>query len=229
MAESLEPFPDAELRDRVRTAVEIGLSAVPVLGSPLQLFVEAVLVPAVEKRRDRWLEKLREVVLKLQESVENFDMADLAKDEAFVSAVGSASRIAMGTHLEEKLNLLKNSLVNMALDTNRDDFLDLQFFRYIDDLSPEHFIVLTYGQHPGAWFDARGITRPNFSISGHRNLIMQADLPVSGAALDIVLRDLADRGLANIDGFDVTASAATVWGGWATELGNELLRFVAEV
>jgi hypothetical protein len=104
-----------------------------------------------------------------------------------------------------------------------------QFFQSVEELSPEHFLVLSYAENPGAWFDAKGITRPNFTMSGHRNLLEKARLPVDGQVLEIILRDLNDRGLANTDGLGVSASARTIWGGWCTSLGTELLQSVADI
>jgi hypothetical protein len=224
--EELERYPGPSLRDHARTGFDAAIVSIPGIGGSLQVLIEAVLTPSLTKRRDRWLRKLEELMKELQAKVDGFEPAKLAGDEAFVTAVVDASRIAMGTHLEEKLNLLKNALARMAVSEVRDDFLDLQLFRFVDELSPEHFVVLQYLDNPGAWFDAKNISRPNLAIGSPDNLVGHlmdhAGLPVKGAGLEITLRDLSARGLAKIEDVDPTTS----WRSTTTDLGRQLLSFV---
>lgn len=229
MDDQLDKYPTPELRDHVRTGVTAGVAAIPYVGGSVQILADAVIVPSLTKRRDRWLTKLGEVVNELQERDPDFDPSSLAGDEAFVTAVADASRIAMGTHLEAKLDLLKNCLVSMAVESERDEFMDLQMFRFVDDLTPEHFTVLQYLASPGAWFDAKGLTRPNLSMGSPSSLMRQAQLPVSGAALDIVLRDLNDRGLVDTGSLGTTMTGTGVWADRITPLGSELLAFVRNI
>lgn len=229
MGDAIESFPESQLRDHVRTGIDAGLAAVPVVGGPVQVLVDAVLVPSIDRRREAWLRKLGELVNELSERIDGWTPDALSDDEPFVSAVVEASRIAMGTHLEEKLNLLKNCLANMALSTARDDFLDLQMFQYVDHLTPEHFVVLQYLDNPGAWFDARDIARPSIHMGAPRSVLIHARLPVAGVALEIVLRDLNDRGLADTGSLGAMMSEAGVWQGRVSDLGRALLEFVREV
>lgn len=229
MTDDLEPFPEATLRDHVRTGVDTGVAAIPVLGGSLQTLAEAVIAPSLTKRREAWLRKLAELMAELHEKVEGFDPASLAGDEVFVTAVADASRIAMGTHLEQKLEMLKNCLARMAVEEHRDDFLDLQLFRFVDDLTPEHFVVLQYLSNPGAWFDAKGLARPNLYAGSPKTLLDAADVPVAGASLQIVLRDIDDRSLANTSSLGTMMTENGMWQSLTTELGDELLRFVAEI
>lgn len=229
MSGQLEPYPEPELRDHARVGVDAAIEAIPGIGGSLHVLVDVVIAPSLTKRRDRWFRKLHELMLELHSKVAGFDPVSLAGDEAFVSAVADASRIAMGTHLEEKLELLKNCLAHMAVDDGRDDFLDLQLFHFVDDLAPEHFVVLQYLASPGAWFDSKGIERPRMSMGSPGHLINAADMPVVGVGLEIILRDLRDRGLANTDSMHTTMTASGAWQGLTTKLGDELLAFVSSI
>lgn len=226
MPGELERYPKPSLRDHARTGFDVAIAGIPGIGGSLQVLVEAVLTPSLTKRRERWLNKLGELMNELQAKVDGFDPAQLAEDEAFVTAVADASRIAMGTHLEEKLDLLKNALARMAVSEGRDDFLDLQLFRFVDELSPEHFVVLQFLANPGAWFDAKGISRPNLAVGSPDKLIgylmNHARLPVGGDGLEIVLRDLSARGLVRVE----AANPTTPWNSLITPLGGGLLSFV---
>lgn len=227
--EELEPYPERQFRDHIRVGVDAGVAAIPVVGGSLQVLADAVIAPSLSKRRDAWLHKLHELMTELHEKVDGFDPSSLAGDESFVTAVADASRIAMGTHLEAKLELLKNCLAHMAVDEQRNDFLDLQLFRFVEDLTPEHFIVLQYLNNPGAWFDAKQIQRPNLAMGSPGSVMNSAGMPVTGVSLEIVLRDLSDKGLANTGSLGTTMTGEGVWQSLSTELGQELLDFVATV
>lgn len=229
MGEAIDPLPEPAFRDHVRTGVDAGVAAVPVVGGPAQVLIDAVLIPSIDKRREAWLRKLGELVNELSSRIDGWTPDALAEDESFVSAVIEASRIAMGTHLEEKLDILKSCLATMAAAERRDDFLDLQMFQYVDQLAPEHFVVLQYLHNPGAWFDARAIERPSVHMGAPRGLFSRARLPVSGVGLEIVLRDLDDRGLAETSSLGAVMSEGGIWQSRVTELGSALLEFVREI
>lgn len=227
MSDELEPFPSARLRDHARTGFQAGVSALP-FGGTVNNLINAVVAPSFERRRERWFKKLAEVVEEVNSRVDDFDLEQLADNELFVTAVFEASRIATVTHLDEKLDLLKNVLVRLAVDTDSDDFLALQMLRFVDTLTPEHFLVLRYCSDPEGWFDAMGIGRPNLYMGSPGSLMHSAQLPVVGTSRDIVLRDLSDHGLANTQSLNTTMTEAGAWGPLATDLGNALLKFVSD-
>jgi hypothetical protein len=223
----LEPYPTKNLADYARTGAEAAVAAIPIVGGPLEVLVDAVLTPSLDRRRERWMHKLAELVERLSERVEGFDVASLAGDEAFVSAVIDASRIAVTTHLDDKLEMLRNCLEHMALEDPRDDFLDAQFLRFVDEMEPEHFVVLQYLTNPRAWFDTKGISAPDLYQGSPMFIMGAARLPVGGGVLEIVLRNLSDRGLANTQSLQTMMTAQGAWQPLATSLGERLLDFVS--
>jgi hypothetical protein len=56
-----------------------------------------------------------------------------------------------------------------------------------------------------------------------------AHLPIDGPSLDIVLRDLSDRGLADTGRLGAMMTEGGMWASRTTELGNDLLGFVRDV
>ena len=141
MSAELEPFPSRGLRDHADAGLRAVLSVLPFGGAIVEL-VNAVIVPSLERRQGQWFQKLAEVLEEIRSKVDDFDVDQLAGNELFVTAVIEASRIATTTHREEKLDILKNVLVRLALDTESDDFPALQMLRFVDALTPEHFVVL---------------------------------------------------------------------------------------
>ena len=185
-------------------------------------------MPSLTKRREVWFEKVSELLAELHEKDTGFDPAQLAGDEVFVTAVADASRIAMGTHLEGKLDLLKNCLAHLVLAEERDDFMVLRMFHFVEILSPEHFLVLQYMSNPRAWFDGRGLHRPTMRASPE-SLMQHAELPVQGTSLSMVIRDLSDQGLIVADRLDLIQTHTEMWRSLSTNLGGSLLGFVREI
>lgn len=228
MTGSLEPLPQTRWQDHAYTATSAAVSAVPFIGGPAQVLFEAVLVPGVERRRVKWLQELADLVNELVERLEDFDPANLETNEGFISGVIAASNIALGTHLEEKLEMLKNVLARLALGESKGDFLDKQMFRWIDELSPEHFIVLEYLRDPRAWFDAHDKPVPNLMMGSPLSMLESADIGVPMGVVAVVLHDLGSRNLAQGD----IGGAMSLDGMLSPRihpLGAELLAFVRRV
>ncbi len=228
MAGDLDEYPEPTLKDHTRTGIDAALSAVPGIGGSLQVLVDAVITPSIDKRRDAWFRQLGLLLRELTEKVEGFSPEALAGDETFVTGLITASRVAMGTHLEGKLELLKNCLANMAVrDHDSDDFIDMLFFRFVDELGPEHFVVLRYQADPPGWFEHHGIERPQFMSASPRAAMDKAQLGLSETVLSIVLKDLAERDLSDNAGGMMTE--AGIWAKRTTSMGDQLLAFVSEI
>jgi hypothetical protein len=225
---ALEQYPSAEVRDRIREGVDAVIAAIPGVGGSLQILFDSVIQPSLHKRQEEWLVRLGELVNELLIRDENFRIEDLIGDEAFVSAVIDASRIAERTHIQAKLVILKNCLMNLVTDSYLGDFMTALFFRYVDELQPEHFIVLRYLANPGEWFDSHEIARPNHTFASQQLLMNAAQLPVEGQILQQVLKDLGDRSLASTGSMTTTTSGGSIWNGVVSEVGRQLLQFVRD-
>jgi hypothetical protein len=70
--------------------------------------------------------------------------------EQFNSALLQARLIATRTHQEEKLEALRNAILNTALGTEPDDDRQAMFLSLIDRLQPAHLRILKTFQYPPA-------------------------------------------------------------------------------
>jgi hypothetical protein len=226
--DGLGDYPEKQLPDRVHAVARAGAGSVPLVGAAAQVLLEEVLPSAIERRRDAWFRRLGGLVDDLNDRLEDFDPASLADNDLFLSATFEASRIAMGTHLEAKLDLLKNCLARLVLPNEMDDFVALRFLGFVDELSPEHFVVLAYAADPPGWFEAKQLQRPNITGGARRAIADAACLPAEGDVLAIVLRDLGQHGLATPESLSGMVSEQGLWDAWATDLGRLLLGFVEE-
>ncbi|MGH9248161.1 MAG: hypothetical protein ACRD0W_01385 [Acidimicrobiales bacterium] len=216
----LDP-PEPVAMDRVHTVVKAAVSAVPYVGGPAAELFGAIVPTSLERRRQEWFKRVADRLRRLEEQDVHID----ADDEGFITIVVEATKAALGTHIEEKLELLANCVESAALPEQRDDFMAMRLLLYVEELSPEHFVVLTYAADPEGWFDGKGLAKPTFTMGSSRHVLDAAQLDVQGDVLEIVLRDLADRGLADtLRGGTMTAHGA--WQPLTTDLGRLLLKFV---
>ena len=70
---------------------------------------------------------------KLNELEENkFDLEKLKNDENFISVMMNASQMALRTHQEEKLDALRNAILNVAKGEAPDESVQHLFLNFVD-------------------------------------------------------------------------------------------------
>jgi hypothetical protein len=122
------------------------------LWGPAAELLAYAIAPPLSKRRAEWEEFVSCKLKELENKVEGFNLASLAGNETFVTAYVNATKIALGEHRREKLEALKNAVLNCALPTSPDDDDLALFFNYIDRFSPWHLRLLNYfDQHQGQY------------------------------------------------------------------------------
>lgn len=222
--QTLSEYPMAQARDHLRTVAEAAVSLAPMSG-PLVKLLE-LLVPSLDKRRGAWAKEVTILLNNLQEN--QLTPEKLATDEEWISAVFEASQVAISTHVETKLQMLRRLLENMAIKQPRgeQEVIVRRFLRFIEELDEEHFIVLKYASDPSGWFTAKGIEKPS-TISGSQSIIIKsAKLNISDDVLSIILNDLTTRQLISTDGFTTMVSQYSLYDKFTKSLGDQLLDWV---
>jgi hypothetical protein len=208
--------------------VSAGISSVPVVGDAAAELFELVLAPSLGKRRDDWLRKLGEVVAELRQRLAGFDPRDLEGNEHFVSAVLAASTLAMKTHQEEKLEMLRNALVNVVLPRAPDEHEQMNFLRFVDELTPLHVQILRFLEDPNRWYESARAAKPTFSMGGLGAVLFPAFRQFSEHTLEAALFDLDQRRLSDAaSSLGVTMTNAGVWASRIRPLGARFLAFVS--
>lgn len=151
------------------------LSIIPFVGGVGSELVGLLSSP-VAQRRDAWLEDLERRLRELENGVEGFRFDNLGTNEQFVSAVLQATQSALRSHQAEKLDALRNAVLNVAIGTEPFEDLQLIFLNFVDTFTPTHLRVLRFFQDRGGDLEA---------------LRRQRDVS------DQAVRDLRDRGLVN--------------------------------
>lgn len=233
---SRKPLPEPEFGDVSRAAARGLMAMVPFGNVASELW--ALLGPPVSQRRDRWLEDLERRLHELEGKIDGFRFDDLGQNEQFVSATLQATQSALRTHQEEKLEALRNAVLNVATGRSPDEDQQTMFLSYIDELSPWHIrlllflqnpqkLIATSTQQPGA-FGANGV-RVAGSISQYLEEVYP-ELRGKRDFYDQIMRDLRSRGLINSSA-DVlytmmTASPSGIFAKRTTETADRFLRFI---
>lgn len=114
-ADSREPFPEPSMVDHADAVARTLLSLVPKVGGPAAKLLDLVIAPPLQRRRVNWFNHLADRLTRLDQAVEGFTVESLTNNEEFITAVSTASQIALRSHNQEKLAALRNAVVNVAL------------------------------------------------------------------------------------------------------------------
>ena len=164
-------------RDVGHTLAKAGLSAIPIVGGPIAELISLVWEPALSKRRDAWLKEIADNLESLTEKIDEFKIENLADNETFITTTIQASQAAIRNHQKEKLEALRNAVLNSALGIDLDDDLQLFFLSLIDNITVSHIqalkiIASTYfGIHSSASVDEYFNLNESVARSIRRHLV----------------------------------------------------------
>jgi hypothetical protein len=222
--------PEGNAKDAAHLIIKAGLSAVPFVGGPLAEFFAAIINPPLQKRREKWVESIAEGLQMLQEKMENFKLESLSQNEAFITTAMHASNIAIRNHQEEKLEALRNAVLNSALPNAPEDDLQAMFLGFIDDFSPGHLRILKLFDDPRGWFKVNNVKPPEVSMGAPRILVSVAYPDLQRDFYDQFVTDLYARGLSGLDssGLHTMTNADSVFTPRTTTLGQAFLKFISK-
>jgi hypothetical protein len=141
----------SEKKDSRDLAYQVGkgvLSAIPIAGGALSVVYESIFSAPIELRKQEWLNELADAVLEIQDYVDDLTPEKLAEDPAFITVALQASQIALRNHQKEKLDALRNAVINSALPSAPEENLRIVFLRLIDQYTEWHIRILCYLDDP---------------------------------------------------------------------------------
>lgn len=217
--DELKP-PKESKGDIAHSLAKAGLAAIPLVGGSAVEVFQMVLRAPIEHRRDKWMESVGERIKELEDK--GLDIEELTSNDAFVSAAMHASALAMKTHDKEKLDALRNALMNIAQNQAPEEALQYMFFDWIDSFAPLHIQILRLFQSPKA---------PMGVSVGGLSTVLEHNMPSLRGRSHVyqqIWKDLFTRGLVNTDGLNVTMSGAGLSEKRTTPVGDMFLRFIAD-
>jgi len=219
-------YPQPGEADVVHAAARGLIALIPGMGGPIDELLSLVLAPSVSRRRDDWFKELADVIEEIKKKVDGFKIEELARNEAFVSATIQATRIAAGTHKEEKRKILRNALLNIALGTGPDEDTQQIFLNIVDSFTVSHVRVLDVlwrgaGRMTGTLWDQNRIPM-NARNYGTAIELLVPELKGQGTLAEYILTDLRNRGFTQL----AALTNNFPQGGTITNMGIQFMRFV---
>jgi len=204
-----------------------GLQTIPIAGGAAAEFFNAIISPPLEKRRQEWMEEVAECLRKLEES-KGISLDDLIMNEVFTTTVMQASQSAIRNHQKEKIDALRNAVLNAALPTSPNDSLQQMFLNFVDTFTVWHIRLLKFFDNPAEGIKAKGLNLGNITMGGLSHILEEAFPELKGerAFYDQVWKDLYSRGLVNTEGLHTMMSGSGLMAQRATPMGRQFIEFI---
>ena len=219
------------------TVLRAAISALPLVGGPASELVNAILLPNLTLRRNRFFTELYYDLRKLEERIEGFRTETLAANDLFVSVAVRASQAALKDHRGEKHQALRNATLNTGIGISIEGDVQMLLIDLVDTLTPLHLSLLkflndpmSFPRHPDPTPRLVGANDGFFTtiegafpeLRGKRYL----SLPILN---DLYNRGLSQIGMSSTDdliltGFQMSTNAVEPKNTW---LGGLLLQYVA--
>jgi hypothetical protein len=215
-------------------AREIGraiVSVVPVAGGPLQVAFENVFSSPIENRKQAWLEQLADVVTELQQRVSGLTPEALAANATFVTVAMQASQIALRNHQKEKLEALRNAVLNSGMPTPPEEDEQMTFLRLIDQLTPWHLQLLALLDNSVAWMERHGVRYPQWGMGGVSTVIEHCLPALRGKrdTYDQLVRELQADGLLGQGNYlHTTMTGGGMVASKTTERGKRFIAYISQ-
>lgn len=215
-------------REIVEAAVEGGVGMVPIAGSPIAVAFAVAMGWTHNRRMQAWLDDLATAVDDLQHQMdEPLSFEELADNDTFVDAVIAGTRAAQATHQQEKLEALRNGVLNSIGPSAPDLDQQARFFRFVEQFSASHLVMLNFLRDPVAWFDDRGLEKPDIMASG-RAYILELGIPQFAGRrdwYDLIAGDIQSAGLGHPN-LQSVMTGSGVWSSGLSALGRAFLAFI---
>jgi hypothetical protein len=219
--------PKSTTGDVMHTLARAGISSLPAIGGPATELFNSIIIPPLNKRREKWMESVASGLTELEKGVAGFSITSLSENQMFLTIVSHATYVAIRNHEEEKLLALKNAVINTALTTSPDEDIRLMFINFVDFLTPWHLKILKLLHNPTEILTERGIGLPSYSSVSILRLIQYAYPELRGRDdfLNQICRDLYNRGLIVTDSFGIGVGDFLVQR--TSNLGNQFIDFIS--
>lgn len=166
-------------------------SGIPFVGGVVAELGDLFFNP-IQKRRENWRNEVQAALNEINNKYGRSPQ-ELEASEEFLSALLSATPIAIKTHQKEKIKALKNALINLGNPAEKDFNMSQQFIRYIDELSVMHLKVLA-----GLEKHAGQIARKEKLEQVYSVLVKRDGLKVERLLFRSIIEDLKSRFLIQI-------------------------------
>ena len=209
--------------------VKSSLGIVPGAGPFLAEFLEIVVKPPYQKRMEEWMGIVSEDIKRLEEKINNFNLEDLKENDVFISTLFHTTRVVINNHQREKIEALRNAVLNSASSTPIEEDLQLMFLNFIDVFTTWHLKILKFLDSPEKWVDKFDVIYPNWSEASPLNILFKAfpQLDDKRYFFNQVISDLISKGLLYKENINkIMKKPAFLKTSHTTDFGRQFIQFI---
>ncbi|MEG4397262.1 hypothetical protein [Microcoleus sp. BROC3] len=181
LEEKLKVVIDSNNYDKNYNVAKALVSSVPAIGSLVVPFVENYIVPPATQRLHIFLGSLVRELEQIKSKIESVNF----ETPVFQTTFMQACQIAARTHKEQKLEALKNAVLNSSIPRSLEDDVLAMFLNWIDGFTALHISTLKHLHYLDRY--AQEELHTYFPL-----------LEQNRAIYNQVLKDLADRSLISL-------------------------------
>ena len=211
------------------------ITQIPGLSALASELYSSILRPPLAERTDEFLTGIAERLVILEEKMDGFSIDSLKDNEHFISIIWQATQKALGNDHKEKLEALRNAVLNTAKGIDINANIQMRLLRYIDDLTPLHLRTIKLLENPRGYLQAVGREyAPNVTSTTLAHMIEHAipELLKQHENIRIIYRDLYNDGLVNTspDSLSVgmNTSSNELYAQRTSDMARVLLRYITE-
>ena len=221
-------------KDKVHRIISALISCTPSVGGALDKAFNATFESPMQVRHQKWMLLVTDAINEIFKETNNTEK-DLLLNDAFIDAYMQSSLIAMKHRQDERLDFLKNALINTALTPFNPMGKEQAFLQFIDDFSVWHFKVLFFYINPMQFIRERNYKGEESEGTMHYIKSAFPDLANDDGYLYLIWSDLKNNGLI-IGGspYEIRfvpptepRGKITDISGYSTPFGKELMMFVS--
>ncbi|MGH3223053.1 MAG: hypothetical protein ACRDPY_30920 [Streptosporangiaceae bacterium] len=216
-------------REIVERAVEAGLGSVPLVGNALAITFVTAVTWRLQERREKWFTELAEAVEQLRGQMDDISLESLTGNDLFTDAVVTATRAVEHTHQAEKIEALRNAVLNSVSPEAPDADTQAIILNLIDRFTPSHLRMVTLWDDPPAWFASHGIRQPQAAFATSRTVTVEEGLPEMRGREDfylLVANELSGAGMLNA-GLVGMVQPPSLMSRLTTDFGRQFVRFIS--
>ena len=136
------PYPKGDGLQIAYATLELAAGAVPIAGPVLQTALRLCVEDPLQERRTKFFAEIAAAINRLWHSQQEMSWEALSKKPEFISLLLTALQMAEHTHRREKLEALKNIVVNAATGLTIDEVMEQTFIGLVDRFTSAHIRLL---------------------------------------------------------------------------------------
>lgn len=214
----------------VGLAGELVMPGSSILGTAAAKGFSEIMGNLIGKKQQEILIAIVEGLDELEKKLD-FKLEKITNEEKFGTTVLQILPIALRSLEKEKIDALRNVVLNTALGNSPDDDLHQILLNHLDTFTAWHLKILDYFWHPQGWFQVRQRDIPNYS-GGSASSGLEAAFPElvdKGDLYDAIVDDLTSRNLMMKGNYmHGNMSASGIWERRVTSIGRQLLDLIKD-